>query len=297
MKTSNISIWFSQIRAPFLILSAVLVLIGIAHAGNYEKINLVHSLLLMLGVLLAHISVNLYNEISDFQTGIDWSTLRTPFSGGSGMMQKKATKPAAVKTAAHLSLILSGFIGLYFCIISGWLLLIFMIIGGLSIRFYTTHLAKWYIGEFTAGLSLGTLTVLGSFYALTGHLNYYIIWVSLPAGLLTFLLLLLNEFPDIDADKKGGRRNLLIKLGKKKSALLYICGLILTFVMIFATPLMFNVSYISLLGLLTVPMAVKTGTDILKYYDNREKLISVMGLNVGIVILTDLLLAISGFIS
>ena len=44
-------------------------------------------LLLVIGVVLAHVSVNLFNEISDYKSKIDENTVRTPFSGGSGMLQ------------------------------------------------------------------------------------------------------------------------------------------------------------------------------------------------------------------
>ena len=88
-KSNILGIWFNQIRGPFLILSIVLVLIGVAAAYRDGIKNWIYSILLTAGVMFAHISVNLFNELSDYRTKIDENTSSTPFSGGSGMLQSK----------------------------------------------------------------------------------------------------------------------------------------------------------------------------------------------------------------
>jgi 1,4-dihydroxy-2-naphthoate octaprenyltransferase len=58
--------------------------------------------LLLAGVVLAHISVNLFNEYSDYKTGIDFNTHRSPFSGGSGMIVSGKTKSPDCAAGSHL---------------------------------------------------------------------------------------------------------------------------------------------------------------------------------------------------
>jgi len=297
MKNTRIKIWLKQIRAPFLILSIVLVLIGVGFAYREGYSNFLHTVLLLTGVISAHISVNLFNEYSDFKTGIDSHTHPTPFSGGSGMLQKSATTPKQVKIAAYIALIISGVIGLYFTLISGWLIILFMLSGALAIRFYTSHLTHVLLGEITAGLSLGTLVVLGSFYALSGYVNPVIIWISIPAGILTFLLLFLNEFPDRAADRIGGRHHLVIYFGTKKSSVIYVAGITITFTMIFLAPVLFNLSCYFFISLLTIPLALKAVMITRKYHNNMKRFLPALGYNVGVIIGTDLLMAIGGFIS
>src|SRR4030042_1843416 len=109
-KRDLIKIWVAQVRGNFLILSVLLVAIGLACAALQMKksgsgsFSVPNALLLVLGVVLAHASVNLLNEYSDYKTGIDASTRRTPFSGGSGMIQSGRTTPLAVSTAAWQTL-------------------------------------------------------------------------------------------------------------------------------------------------------------------------------------------------
>ncbi|MFO7891383.1 MAG: prenyltransferase [bacterium] len=297
MKNSKILIWVKQVRAPFLILSVVLVLIGVGFAYQEGYSNLLHTVLLLAGVISAHISVNLFNEYSDFKTGIDSHTTPTPFSGGSGMLLKSATTSKQVKTGAYAALIISCLIGLYFSLISGWLIIFFMLTGALAIRFYTSHLSHFLLGELSAGLTLGTFVVLGSFYVLSGYLNAVIIWISIPAGILTFLLLFLNEFPDLKADKKGGRHHLVIHFGTKTSSTIYLIGILITFSMILLAPILFNLSFLFLISLLTIPLAIKSTIVTKKYHNHNEKLLPALGLNVGVIILTDLLMAVGGFVS
>ena len=51
---------------------------------------------------------------------------------------------------------------------------------------------------------------------------------------MTLNLLLLNEFPDESADRKGGRRNLIILLGRKTAAWIYVLAGVATPVSIVA---------------------------------------------------------------
>jgi 1,4-dihydroxy-2-naphthoate octaprenyltransferase len=297
MKLKNtIKIWFQQIRGPFLILSVFLVLLGIAAAYHDSYIHWVHGVLLIIGVVLAHISVNLFNELSDYQTKIDEHTVPTPFSGGSGMLQSGKTSPKAVRITAYSTLVAAGVIGTYFFIVSGWLILIFMLAGGLGIRYYTSHFAKWLIGEFVAGLTLGTLVVLGVYYCLATQLTLDVILISIPPGILTFLLLFLNEFPDTEADRKGGRHHLIIHFGKNRSAKIYLVGLGIVYLMILVTPFVSHVPHTVLISLITLPLALKAGYIVLRQYDDTPKLIPALGMNVMVVILTDLFLAIGYFL-
>lgn len=253
----------------------------------------------------AHSSVNLFNEYSDYNTGIDFNTNRSPFSGGSGMLPTGKTKPAAVLNAAIITLIISAAIGIYFAIVAHWSILALSVIGGLSIVFYTPFLAKIALGELIAGLSLGTLPVIGSYIALTATpdqslseiLPNGVIWLSIAPGILTALLLFINEFPDVEADIKGGRKHLVIIMGRKRAALLYVIGLVATFVSIIGCMIAGILSWWGILALLTIPVALKAGTTALKEYNNTPKLIPALGMNVITVLATDLLLAVSIFLS
>jgi 1,4-dihydroxy-2-naphthoate octaprenyltransferase len=306
---NKIVIWLSQIRANFLVLAVLLVLIGIALSFKYlpsdHSIRWIDMLLIIFGTVMAHASVNLFNEYSDHLTGIDKNTKRTPFSGGSGMMVSGLTKPSAVLSAAVVTLLIAGSVGIYYGITAHWILFVIMLTGAFSITFYTPLLTKLMLGELFSGLTLGTLVVLGTFIALTATpgqpletlLPFEVIMISIPPGILTSLLLFLNQFPDSEADRKGGRKHLVITLGYKNAATLYVAGVVATFLIIIILPLAGVSSFWLYLGLIPIPFIFKASLTTLKFYNNIDKLIPALGANIVTVLLTDALLALAIFIT
>ncbi len=309
MNGNSFKIWTAQIRAPFLILAVFLVVIGLAFSVKYPQdsgtaFNWLHAVILGIGVVLSHVSVNLFNEYSDFKTKIDFNTTRTPFSGGSGMIQAGNTRPENVKTVGIITLLIAFAVGIYFAIVSHWIVLLFSVVGALSVLFYTNFLAKRILGELFAGLALGTLVVLGTYVAMTaspgmplqGLFPKEVIWVSIPPGILTSLLLLINQFPDHEADKEGGRKHLVIRFGLKGASYIYTAGMFATFAIIVLVPIIGISSYWIYIALLPLPLGVKAAMTAIRHGDDLGKLVSALGSNVMTVLLTDLLLAVSVFI-
>jgi 1,4-dihydroxy-2-naphthoate octaprenyltransferase len=299
-------IWRAQIRSNFLLLSVLLVGIGLSLAAwsmmsdGEARFSFLRAFLLVMGVVLAHMAVNLFNEYSDYRTGIDFRTKRTPFSGGSGMMQTGETNPRSVLAAAIATLFIALVIGVYFCVVTHWLLIFIVAMGGMAIVFYTDYLARWLLGELFAGLTLGSLVVIGSYIAMTGNwqmslkevLPLEVVLISLPPGILTSLLLFLNEFPDVEADRAGGRFHLVIWLGRRRAAYLYVFGLFLVFSIIIILPIFELATSWILLALLTLPVAVRAGVTAIRYAEDTERLLPALGMNVIVVLATDALLAL-----
>lgn len=208
-------------RAPFLLLSVTLVASGAAAGAYNGRFSWIHTLVALVGLVCLHASVNALNEASDMRTGIDLHTIRTPFSGGSG------TLPAGRLTAAQaqaFGLLMAGIglaIGVFFLVRVGWAMVPIIVLGAISVLAYTDMLARIGLGEIFAGLGLGLLPVMGAAIVQDGHLGPAGIWAGIPAFLMTFNLLFLNEFPDEEADRTGGRRNLVLVLGRRAAALLY----------------------------------------------------------------------------
>lgn len=208
-------------RAPFLLLPVTLVLCG-AGAALYEgTFDWRPTLLSLVGLVAAHIAVNALNEYSDMKRGIDLKTVRTPFSGGSGTLPAGQTPTEAALTLGLGAAAMALAIGIWFLWVLGWSFLPFLVVGGLFVLGYTDGLARVGLGEVAAGLGLGGLAVAGVAFVQEGTLGPTSVSASVPAFLMTFNLLLLNEFPDEAADREGGRRNLVLILGRKPAAWVY----------------------------------------------------------------------------
>jgi 1,4-dihydroxy-2-naphthoate octaprenyltransferase len=293
----KLKIWLLETRPQFLLLSVVLVLLGTAISWHEGYFNLLKFVLTLIGLLLAHSSVNILNDYFDYKSGIDLETNRTPFSGGSGILPAGLLKPKGVYIYGVGCLLAALLIGIYLCTISGWKLLPLILLGGPVIYFYTSHLAKWLMGELWAGLGLGILPVMGTYFVQTGRYSLEAFVASLAAGFLTTNLLLLNEFPDIEADKKGGRYNLVIALGPKNAGRLYAGLMVLTYLSIVGGVVFKLMPPITLIGFHSILFAFKAIKVTFKHYDNVQELLPALKANVLTVLVTNAFLAIGYFIS
>ena len=209
------------VRAPFLLLPVTLVALGAAAAARDGAFSWTRTVVALVGLVALHAAVNAFNEASDFRTGIDLETRRTPFSGGSGTLPSGALRPATAVTLAVIGSAIGLAAGAWFFLVVGPELLPILLIGAVSTLAYTDFLARHYVGELFAGLGLGALPVAGTAMVQGGGLGATAVLGAVPAFLMTFNLLLLNEFPDEAADRKGGRRNLVLLLGRPVAARLY----------------------------------------------------------------------------
>lgn len=284
---------FFESRPQFLILSPILVFLGMSIALYNGQFQLGYFLLSILGLVLLHASVNILNDYSDLKTGIDLKVNRTPFSGGSGLLPAGLITPKTAFRMGMGALILAVPIAIYFMIVRGLYLLPLFVIGGVFILWYTSHITRFGLGsaEIAAGLGLGTLPVFGTFLILNGGFYWPALYASVPSGFLVANLLLLNEFPDADADKIGKRRTLPITIGHKGAAIVYSTLVILTYLWVVIGVIFRLMPVWGLLALLSLPFGIKAIRGSLTFKSFGE-LIPAQGANVMTVLLTQLLLGI-----
>lgn len=287
--------WLIQIRANFLALAVILVMIGGAAAWSDNAFNPFLFVLTVIGVTLAHVSVNLFNEYSDWKTGIDFMTNRTAFSGGTGTLQAGKLAPGTVRMASWVTLLSAFLIGCYLAYESGWPVIVFMVIGGVVAVTYTDYLARYMLGEFASGLTLGSFVVIGTYFVQTETISPSIVWASIPPGLLTMALLYLNEFPDLEADTRGGRRHLIIVLGRRRAAYGYAIIMAAVYASLIMGVVNNSIPKLAIMGVMTLPVAMRAVVKTLRYYDDMAHFVPALALNVVAVLVTDLLLAV-GFL-
>ena len=283
-------------RAPFLTLPPVVTLLGLGVAmwrTGGEQVHYWYFLLALIGALAAHISVNALNEYSDYKSGLDALTQRTPFSGGSGALQ---AQPALAKKALWLGIISALvvlLIGVFFLWRWGWGIVPLGILGLIVVIAYTPLLSHVPLACLIApGLGFGLLMVMGTDYVLTGSYSLAAFWASLVPFFLVNNLLLLNQFPDVEADRQVGRRHYPMVIGREKSAVLFGVQLALAYLALILGAALGYLPWLTLLGLLTVVIAIPTYKGVRAHADDIEQLIPFMGKNVLINLATPLLMAV-----
>lgn len=283
--------WLMVIRAPFLPLSVMLAFLGTCIAWYNGAFHLGHALLAFFGILMAHISVDVLNEYFDYKSGVDLETEKTPFSGGSGALPEGLVTEKQALWLGLGSFIIIIPIGVYFVLEKGWALLPLLLVAAFCILIYSPIILKTRWPEWAPGLGMGALPVLGAYFVQTGQFNGATIIASVPSFILVHNLLLLNEFPDVEADAKSGRKTTPITWGRKNAGIFYSVMTALVYLWIIGGVVAGQMPKFSLIALLTLPLAVKAIRGALKFED-RGSLMSAMASNVMVVLFTQLLLGI-----
>lgn len=200
-------------RAPFLPLAALLALGG-GLAQGADAPDATRLLLAALGLVGAHVLVNVLNELADDASGLDAQTQRTPFSGGSGALQQGLISRRGAWGVA----LVSGAVALAVAILAlavwrEWRLLPVLVGGAACILLYTPWLLRIGLGELAAGLGLGGLPVIGAALMQGGALRPVVVLVAIAATAMSFNLLLFNTIPDAVPDYQAGRRSLVHRVG------------------------------------------------------------------------------------
>jgi len=287
----KLKIWFFESRPQFLLLSLVLAFLGACIAWYDGAFHPGYAVLAAIGLLLCHTSVNVLNDYYDYVSGVDLKTRRTPFSGGSGILPSAALKPRQVFWFGLACFFLAVPIGVYFVLARGWLLLPLLLAGGVCILLYTPLLTRLGWPEWAPGVGLGTLPVLGAYFVQTGEYTLPAVVAAIPSGFLVHNLLLLNEFPDAEADRSAGRKTLPITMGQGKAAVVYSVITVAVYLWIAGGVAAGLMPAFSLIALLTLPVALKSIQGALRYQE-EARLLPAMAGNVLVVLLTQLLLGI-----
>jgi len=288
--------WLGVARGRFLLLTLSCVAHGVALAvrGGAEAMSYSDALLVMLGALAAHVAVNALNEWGDYRSGLDLQTRRTAFSGGSGTL---VTHPHLLGRTLLLglgSLLTCALIGLFFLLRQPPLLLSLApvgLAGLLLVLLYTPWLTRHpWLCLFAPGLGFA-LMVLGTRIVLGGAPDLGDLWLILPPLLLCNNLLLLGQFPDIDADRAVGRRTLPMHIGCTNAVRVAFAQWLLAYGVLLAVLAQPGLAG-GALGLLTLPLTLRAAWLLRREPLQAQRLLPALGLNAAVSVATPLLMAV-----
>ncbi|WP_372614221.1 prenyltransferase [Halomonas sp.] len=281
-------------RPNFLVLAPLCVLLGLGlvalQAVNLPALDIV---LVLIGGLLAHAAVNLLNEYEDFRSGLDLITRRTPFSGGSGALPETPSAAPLVRVAALLTLTGVAAIGAYFLSLRGWPMLVIGLSGVGLVVAYTRWITRLpWLCLLAPGLGFGPVMVLGTLVALGGRIDVASLIVSGVSLLLVSELLLLNQFPDVEADRWIGRRHLPIVLGLHGASRIVVALLLGAYALIALGQVSGALPAGVWLAWLTLPAALWIVRRLPEALEAPELLLRLLGVNVATLLATLALLGV-----
>ena len=282
-------------RPSFLILSVVCVFLGFSTAFSAEaSINNSTALLILIGAISAHISVNTLNEYADYKSGLDFLTIKTAFSGGSGALPAQPTMAGAVLISGLVALTITIAIGIFFIHEHGIHILPIGLTGILLIIGYTPWLNRSpLLCLFSPGLGFGILMVIGTHTLLSSSPTPLPWLISLIPFFLNNNLLLLNQYPDMNADQSIGRRTFPIVYGTHKSNLIYACFTLFAYSFVLILIIEGALPMLSVIALAPLALSLYALMGAWKHSAKIGQYPQYLAANVAAAILTPLLLGIS----
>jgi 1,4-dihydroxy-2-naphthoate octaprenyltransferase len=260
---SKLFILFLASRPKFLVASAAPVLVGsalgFATAGTF---SLYLFILALLAIMALHAGANMANDYFDHISRNDWLNKNpTPFSGGSRFIQQRILSPKTILLLALLALTAGAAIGILIVLLTrSVFILILGLIGLLGGFFYTAppvRLGYRSVGEPVIAMLFGLLPVYGSYYLQTQTIDITPLLPAVIVGILIFLVILINEFPDVAADAAVNKRTLVVRFGIPASVWIYRIALVTSYLVAAVATLIYRpFVFAGLFYLLTLPIAI-----------------------------------------
>ena len=220
--------YLGSTRPMFLTASVLPVLVGSAWGWQAAEVfdPLVFVVALVV-VALVHAGANVANDVADNQSGTDQQNEQRihPFTGGSRFIQNGIMTPREMTLWAAALLTAGIALGLLLVMLKGPWVLVFGFAGiGLGLAYSVPPLAlsSRGMGEVAVAAAFGVLPVIGSFWLQAGFVTSEALLVSIAMGLWAMAVLVINEIPDVAADASAGKRTLVVRLGPRSSAWLYL---------------------------------------------------------------------------
>jgi len=268
-----------ELRAPFFAAPLMPVVLGTAIAfADTGRCDWLLFGLAALGVAFINAAANVANDYFDHRSGND--ELNTefvrPFTGGSRMIQNGLLAPRDLVIISVTAACLALLVAAYLAWKVGIILLAFGVVGLASGVLYTApvvNLAARGLGECAIGINVGVLPVVGAYYVQTRSWSWTALLLSLPFAILIAAILFINQFQDYDADKAVGKRNWVVRLGRRTSSFIHI-GLVTLWSVPIIVALLIKacppLCAIALLALIPAALAIRT---VRHHYDHPAALV------------------------
>jgi 1,4-dihydroxy-2-naphthoate octaprenyltransferase len=197
------------------------VVVGTAVAIAEGVFSLGPALAALLVALLLQIGANIANDVLDYEKGTDAVDRLGPLR----VTQAGLLKPEEVKRGMWLIFGLAGLIGLYLALIGGWPVLVIGVLSIASAIAYTGGpfpVGYHGLGDLFVFIFFGPVAVCGTYYVQANAWSATAWWASLPMGLLTVAILVVNNLRDIETDRASDKMTLAVYLGVRGTQVEYL---------------------------------------------------------------------------
>jgi len=285
-------------RLKFLAGSLVGSALGAAVAAYERATPAWAALLAAVAALLAfHLMTHYANDYFDREC--DARAVRTPFSGGSGVLVDGSLPPGAALQTALVCAAL-GLAGAVALAVLGRPLAaaLALAIGALAWAYSAPplRLLARGLGEIEGALVVAILAPLCAYASQTNALSPLALAATLPGAAAMFAMMLAVEYPDLEADRAGGKRNLLVRFGTSRMRLVVYAACLAIYLGVTLALMAGAPPALALMEVLTLPLAWHFARSAAAHCEELTDMAAIAGRGVSLFFVVSLFAAL-GFIA
>ena len=226
-----ISRWLVATRAAALFYSLFCSIIAGLLAARDGMFDLNRWLLLTIGLVFAHATNNLLNDLTDYRKGVDVDNyFRTRYGPQPIQQGLMSIRQNLIYSAITGMIALAA--GLPLVILSGKLGWILLITGIILVLFYTYPLKYIGLGEIAVLLVWGPLMVGGGYYVISGVWSWPVVLISIPFALGTTTTIFGKHIDKVDEDKTKHIHTLPVIIGEKPARIADLVMMLLMYLIV-----------------------------------------------------------------
>lgn len=282
MKKHTFREWMIAIRPWSIPASAMPIVVAISYLfWKDAQMNWPMALLTLLGMVLFHLTGNVWSDYFDFKKKVDADDTFGAKTITTGMFE-----PKEIKNLAFVLLALSVLCGVTILAFTG-LPVLWIGLAGMLLMLLYPFLKYNALGDLDILLTFAFLPVLGTSFVVTGTIDWSMLWIiALPVGLITDGILHSNNMRDIRTDRRAGIRTMAMSMGPKYSAWLYCFEMTFPYIWVavlsmlgilpVATVVIFLTLVVAIANINTMFKSVKGGAELIADLDVRTSTLQLL---------------------
>ena len=219
-RLSPLKVWLLAARPKTLPAAASPVIAGSAVAFWEGCFVFGPAIAALLTALLLQVGANLANDVFDYDRGAD----NTQRLGPLRVTSAGLLSPREVLAGMWIVFGIAILLGVYLVVVAGWpvvLIGLAAILGAIAYTGGPFPFGYYGLGDLFVFIFFGPVAVVGTYFVQVKSVSLGAVLTSVPMGLLTVAILVVNNLRDIETDHQAGKRTLAVRLGVKGTQIEY----------------------------------------------------------------------------
>ncbi|MDR2086291.1 MAG: prenyltransferase [Dysgonamonadaceae bacterium] len=273
--------WIRNARSRALPQSFLPAILAFCLASPEKGFSVYLGIIAIAGVIAGHLCMNLFDDYFDYRVkGAEFRDVlarkgfRSRIAKCAYITSGKADLKQLLIACFAFGAIALGMGGIIFFFRGNtilWFALVTAVLG-ISYSGWPLRLSYHGLGEIVIGIMFGPLLMMGVYYSACGQLDWPVIFISVPVGLLVSNIVYTHAIMDYEPDKEAGKMTFAVLLQTQKRMLAVLFFLLLAaFSCIVAGVILGYLSPFYLLTLLALPMAAGLFYLMIEFVRHPEK--------------------------